>query len=415
MVDKLSVPFLNRLVDAMFDRADPKADQNLWDLARAAEEVCHEVKGEQLTAAYGGPGSTASSELTERQREWIARYGAVGQMQTTGPLGVGWRRTDGGRVQMSPMPLTQAARDYSPPDYAAQLGEVERRLMLKAPQYTGDTATKVDALAQDFQAAAKQIEQQNQGIEKLKHELREKDAAFQDVIGQIRGALDPDGQFEDESLIVLARERMNALAARKQDLVQLQERISTQIEANSAEMLRRVLGAGENETLGQAAKRVADAAPVGWKRYHELEKDARKFEAKIRELVGAQPEVDDWDNPRNEQPTLDAVRRVVRRLVEIDRHTDGSVKARYEVLGDIQGEWDGQEIEPLPGERMGIARKFEFTGPRYVARQEDAEKDYWAVWDKQTKDWFSSIDVGTRNEAERRAAGLNEDLSEESQ
>lgn len=403
MVDKLSVPFLNRLVDAMFGRADPKADQNIWDLARAAEEVCREVKGEQLVAAYGGPLSPVAA--------------ASGPPNHWAPRPQEWGGSPTGRIHMSQVPLTQPGRadQTVEPDYAALLGEVERRLMLKAPQYTGDTADKVDQLAQDYQAAAKQIEQQNQGIEKLKHELREKDAAFQDVIGQIRGALDPDGQFEDESLIVLARERMNALAARKQDLVQLQERISTQIEANSAEMLRRVLGAGENETLGQAAKRVADAAPVGWKRYHELEKDARKFEAKIRELVGAQPEVDDWDNPRNEQPTLDAVRRVVRRLVEIDRHTDGSVKARYEVLGDIQGEWDGQEIEPLPGERMGIARKFEFTGPRYVARQEDAEKDYWAVWDKQTKDWFSSIDVGTRNEAERRAAGLNEDLSEESQ
>lgn len=391
---------IRRMVTAMEDVADSYADQNLWDLARRAWAAIQDTKREQLASAYGATPEQVQ-QLTERQRQFQAQYGPTGRMQ----------------VNQVPLTFsTDPAQGYTPPDYAAALGEVERRLMLKAPQYTGETtADKVDQLAQDYQAAVKQVEQQNQGIEKLKRELREKDAAFQDVIGQIRGALDPDGQFEDESLIVLARERMNALAARKQDLVQLQERISTQIEANSAEMLRRVLGAAANETLGQAAKRVADAAPVGWKRYHELEKDARKFEAKIRELVGAQPEVDDWDNPRNEQPTLDAVRRVVRRLVEIDRHTDGSVKARYEVLGDIQGEWDGQEIEPLPGERMGIARKFEFTGPRYVARQEDAEKDYWAVWDKQTKDWFSSIDVGTRNEAERRAAGLNEDLSEESQ
>lgn len=369
-MDQLSVPLLNRIVDAMFDRADPKADQNIWDLGRAALEVFRAVKGEQLAVAYGGPLSTAASELTPSMREWIERYGATGRMQTAGPLGVDWRRGDGGRVQMNPVPATQVARDYSEPDlptiqrdvdYAAQLGEVERRLALKAPQYTGDTATKVDALAQDFQAADQQIRQQNQGIEKLKRELQEKDEAFHGIVDEIRKALDPDGQFEDESLIVLARQRMSSREARKQELFRLRERIGTEIEANSAEMLRRVLGAEENETLGQAAKRVAESAKSGWEQCKAIRTEHEKFEDKIRELVGAQPEVDDWDNPRNAQPTLDAVRRLVLAFVELSKefekgepHMEISSESaqRESFVSHAQDTWNGHnEMKPLPGEK----------------------------------------------------------------
>jgi hypothetical protein len=326
MAEKLSVPFLNRLVDAMFGRADPKADQNIWDLARAAEEVCREVKGEQLVAAYGGPLSPVAA--------------ASGPPNHWAPRPQEWGGSPTGRIHMSQVPLTQPGRadQTVEPDYAALLGEVERRLMLKAPQYTGDTATKVDALAQDFQAAAKQIEQQNQGIEKLKRELREKDAAFQDVIGQIRGALDPDGQFEDESLIVLARERMNALAARKQDLVQLQERISTQIEANSAEMLRRVLGAAANETLGAAAKRVREERDGARSRVDREIGEHVDFEREIRKLVRAQPEIDSDDCYCPEQPTLDAVNRVIQRLMANESRIDGSL-TQEQVLDEIQQGW----------------------------------------------------------------------------
>jgi hypothetical protein len=397
MVEQLSVPLLNRLVDAMFDRADPRADQNIWDLARAAEEVVREVQAEQLTAAYGDPGSTAASELTEKQRKWIARYGPTG------------------RMQVNPVLSTQVARDYSQPevtpnipDHAAQLGEVERRLALKAPQYTGDTADKVDQLAQDYQSASQRAERAEkllrdlahkvspknpitaekvmgavqglmanhqtavQQVEKLKNsntaavmeieelrakvtelaQFKEKLHIAEGVLREIRNALDPDGQFEDESLVVLARERMNQREARRQELLQLQERIATQIEANSAEMLRRVLGAAENETLGQAAKRVADAAPVGWKRYQELEKDARAFEKKIRELVGAQPEVDDWDNPRNEQPTLDAVRRLVFAFLELSKELSPEVNDWESAVRHAQDTWNGNnEMKPFPGEK----------------------------------------------------------------
>lgn len=45
------VPFLNRLVDQMLEHADPKADQNIWNLARAAEEVMYQDRIEQATPA----------------------------------------------------------------------------------------------------------------------------------------------------------------------------------------------------------------------------------------------------------------------------------------------------------------------------------------------------------------------------
>lgn len=356
-------PFLNRLVHAMFEHADPRADQNIWDLARAAEEVIREVKGEQLTAAYGGP------------------------------LGVGWRRGDGGRVQMSPMPLTQVARDYSQPearsnvpDYAAQLGEVERRLMLKAPQYSGDTATKVDALAQDYQAASQRAVHAEKLLRDLAHKVspkkpitaekvmgaaqglvanhqaalreieqlrgkvtelagfKDKVAVAQDVISQIRGALDPDGQFEDESLPVLARERMSQRAARGQEIKGLQAELATRgaqgtlFEEASAERMRKLLGATERESLAAAAIRVKGDSEAGWNRAREAEQQFKSLDEKIRKLVRAQPEVDDWDNPCNEQPTLDAVARVIKALIATDSRVDGSM-TQDELLDEVQQTW----------------------------------------------------------------------------
>lgn len=343
-------PFLNRLVHAMFEHADPKADQNIWNLARAAEEVMREVKGEQLTAAYGGPGSLAATELTDRQREWQRRNGPVGLMSAE----EGQKLSFTGRMRINPVPLTfskDPAQGYQPPDYAAQLGEVERRFALKAPQYTGDTATKVDALAQDYQAAVQLVDE----IKRENTKLMEQLAGAKDVISQLREVLDPDSQFEDESLIVLARERMSSREARRQELIRLQERIGTEIESNSAEMLRRVLGAGENETLGRAARRVAESATTGWEQFRRLNdlqnNEFHKLSTKVREIVGAVDEFESDDHYMPEQPTTDAVRRVVRRLHELSRHPDGSSRSLAEVISEVQEDWEGQEIEPLPGEQ----------------------------------------------------------------
>lgn len=303
MAEKLSVPLLNRLVDAMLDRADPKADQNIWDLARAAEEVMRAVKGEQLTAAYGGPPALTTF---------------TGRLQA--PSGA---------------------------DHTAQLGAIKRLVFSKTPELAKSMSTRdaIDQIIQDrqaaiqsFEEACREITKLNQGIEQLRREMGEKESVVQGILDEIREALDPDGQFEAESLIVLARERMNALAARKQDLVQLQERISTQIEANSAEMLRRVLGAAANETLGAAAKRVREERDGARSRVDREIGEHVDFEREIRKLVRAQPEIDSDDCYCPEQPTLDAVNRVIQRLMANESRIDGSL-TQEQVLDEIQQGW----------------------------------------------------------------------------
>lgn len=238
---------IRRMVIAMEDVADAYADQNLWDLARRAWASIQDTKREEkvtsLAAAYGA--------TADQQRRLIAESGI----------------SPTGRMQVAPVPLTfstDPAQGYQPPDYAAQLGEIERLFAAKCPSIGGEnTVRKVDALIQDHQSATQRAEHAEKLLRDLAHKVSPKNpitaeqvmgavqglmanhqaalqeieqlrgkvtelAGFKDRLTQsenelqdIRGALDPDGQFEDESLIVLARERMNQRAARGQELDEL--------------------------------------------------------------------------------------------------------------------------------------------------------------------------------------------------
>jgi hypothetical protein len=74
-------------------------------------------------------------------------------------------------------------------------------------------------------------------------------------------------------------------------------------------------------------------------RIKELETGRETFESEIRTLLGAQDEQESDDHWCPRQPTLDAVQRVMRRLLEIDRHADGAKKTKHEVIDALQNTW----------------------------------------------------------------------------
>jgi hypothetical protein len=165
------------------------------------------------------------------------------------------------------------------------------------------------------------------------------------------------------------REDWTAKSRQIEELRAKQEQQGTLFEEASAERMRKLLGAQPGESLAAAALRVKSSAGAGWDRVRTLEEQHEIFETAIRELVGARDMFEDDDTYVPREETLDAVRRIA----------------------------TSQSDEGL-----------EYQGPRYEVKCSDGDKDYWAVWDKKTGDWFVSVDVGSKGEAERRAAGLNE-------
>lgn len=289
-MSQLPVPFLNRLVDAMLDHADPKADQNIWNLARAAEEVMRAAAVDRFFQT-GDPTVLGGYQPSPEQAS-----------RPVGPL-----PSPTGRMHVNPVPLTfstDPAQGYQPPDYAAQVAEIEKilggdpyatgsdvvervrslananyegkkeqtrlnkivqtadtelsrigrsyvtapldarlvqvirgfdsqkkrleiadKLLREAahalspekPLTTGRVPETAEALRGRYDAALRELEELRNAVSKL--------SVAQDVLDQIRKALDPDGQFEDESLIVLARERMSQRAARGQERDELRRKV----------------------------------------------------------------------------------------------------------------------------------------------------------------------------------------------
>lgn len=106
----------------------------------------------------------------------------------------------------------------------------------------------------------------------------------------------------------------------------------TQLEANSAEKLRRLLGAHQDERLDQAARRVRNAAEQWQKTCAEDRKKNDEFNAEIRKIVhakgGVSEEVGFEYHYEPAQPTLDAVKRLA---TVLSHHLD---------LDAVQENWD---------------------------------------------------------------------------
>lgn len=100
-------------------------------------------------------------------------------------------------------------------------------------------------------------------------------------------------------------------------------------------------------TIIQQVKELVGTVLGQRRRIRDLEESRKAFERTIRELVGAQDESGD-DLYCPEQPTLDAVRRLVQRLVALDSAVDGSMP-QSQLLTEIQQGWhDGghRELQP---------------------------------------------------------------------
>jgi len=267
-MSQLSVPLLNRLVDQMLERADPRADQNIWDLARAAEEVFRETKGEAIVAAYGG------QKLTEHQRQVIANlnnddldpakgFSPTGRMVMQ-PVPQTFAREDGGsptgQIYSPPLPTQHLVADK--PDFETQLGEAKRDLLAISDLIAGEPGTssvtlfervkslvnaryrereQLSTMEPKYESALREIEQLRAKIIELaqykdnftaaQRQLKALSTSLQEVEGttrELRETLDPDGQFEAETLGALARERMNLLAARRDKIKQLERELQVE-------------------------------------------------------------------------------------------------------------------------------------------------------------------------------------------
>jgi len=336
MTPPSDAPLVNRLVHAMLEFADPKADQNVWDLARAAEEVFRANAAEEFFR-------TGDAEQLRRQ---IADAGL----------------SPTGRMVMQPVPFGYASgeapaqRPVGPvhPDHIAELGDIKRLLFAKMPKLAQRMSTRdlIDQLIQDHQAM-------EQDLAASRRQLQALNLSFQEVVGtadELRKTLDPDGQFEAETLGGVARERMNLLAARKQEIEELRaekaERVrqGTLFEEASAERMRKLLGATEGERLDQAAMRVKEQRDGARRRLDQEIGAHEEFNTTIRKIVGAHDEYENGDQYAPHQPTLDAVRRIVARLWEIDREQDGSRRSFEEIRADAQAGWIEDGFTPLPEE-----------------------------------------------------------------
>lgn len=92
-------------------------------------------------------------------------------------------------------------------------------------------------------------------------------------------------------------------------------------------------------TIAQQIKELVGTHGNQILRIRRLKQEHGEFEKKLREIVGALPESESDDHYHPEQPTLDAVERVVRELVQRAQRPDGSRYSRDELLSDVQQGW----------------------------------------------------------------------------
>lgn len=92
-------------------------------------------------------------------------------------------------------------------------------------------------------------------------------------------------------------------------------------------------------TIAQQIKELVMTTGSRLTRIGQLEREHEEFEKKLRGIVGALSEYESDDYYCPEQPTLDAVERVVRELVQRAQRPDGSRYSRDELLSDVQQGW----------------------------------------------------------------------------
>lgn len=112
-----------------------------------------------------------------------------------------------------------------------------------------------------------------------------------------------------------------------------------EITTESVNLLLKLLAPAKlSGTIAQQVKQLVGTAENRLRRIRDLEESREAFEGSIRVLLQAQSESESDDHYCPEQPTLDALVRVLQRLMADESRIDGSM-TRDQVLDEIQQGW----------------------------------------------------------------------------